>query len=157
FPITTDQSVLPASFGGAPAGGAHFAETPTLDSLTQGQPLPLLGGPPAGGASGGHPADTTPGNHLAHHAPGAIAHPGAVVEAGVHPGNPPFAGVPLVSGNVLANDSDPDTGDTRQVIGVAAGAGAATGHVGATLIGAFGDLVLTADGTWTYLLDNTAA
>src|SRR5262249_10659087 len=34
FPITTDQSVLPASFGGAPAGGAHFAETPTLDSLT---------------------------------------------------------------------------------------------------------------------------
>src|SRR5262249_6549456 len=35
--------------------------------------------------------------------------------------------------------------------------GTAAGHVGATLIGAFGDLVLNADGSWTYRLDNTAA
>ena len=76
----------------------------------------------------------------------------------MHPGNTPFAGVAAASGNVLANDGDPDPTDTVRVVGVTAGAAAtASGHLGATLIGAYGDLVLAADGSWTYVLDNNAA
>jgi T1SS-143 domain-containing protein len=43
FPITDDQSVLPAAGGGgSPASGADF-HTPTVDPLAGGTPLPLLG------------------------------------------------------------------------------------------------------------------
>jgi hypothetical protein len=41
FPVTTDQSVLPAA-GGTPAAGAYFL-TFTVEALTGGTPLPLLG------------------------------------------------------------------------------------------------------------------
>jgi VCBS repeat-containing protein len=49
----------------------------------------------------------------------------------------------VVSGNVLANDSDPDAGDTLRVVNPGA-------HVGQ-----FGSLVLSADGNYVYTLDNT--
>src|SRR4051812_22852892 len=44
FPITTDQSVLPAAGpgGNGPTAGAHFGD-PTVDALSVGNPLALLG------------------------------------------------------------------------------------------------------------------
>ncbi len=53
FPISTDQSILPAAgAGGGPASGAHFSD-PTVDPLSTGTPLALLGGEGgAGGTSG---------------------------------------------------------------------------------------------------------
>jgi T1SS-143 domain-containing protein len=42
FPITTDQSVLPAAGGNGPTAGAHFGD-PHVDPLSIGTPLDLLG------------------------------------------------------------------------------------------------------------------
>ena len=42
----------------------------------------------------------------------------AVSESGVNPGNTPFAGDPSAAGNVLTNDTDVDTGDTKTVTAV---------------------------------------
>src|SRR5262245_12964264 len=55
-----------------------------------------------------------------------------------------------VSGNVLINDSDVDNGD---VLAVSAVAGSA-GNVGTAIAGAYGTLVLNANGTYSYTLDN---
>jgi VCBS repeat-containing protein len=81
----------------------------------------------------------------------------AVVEAGHGPGNTPFAGDASASGNVLDNDTDVDAGDSRTVVGAQAGgvAGPLSSGVGASLTGTYGSLVLAADGSWTYTLDNT--
>jgi VCBS repeat-containing protein len=153
FPITTDLSVLPAA-GAANASGAHFNDTPAVDALTTGTPLSLLDSSPPGDSAGVTsvpPRITSTADHL----PQAAADTAGVVEAGVHPGNTPFAGSATVAGNVLANDADPDPTDTITVVGVAAGAtGAAAGNVGATIAGIFGTLVLAADGRWIYALDN---
>ena len=62
----------------------------------------------------------------------------AVVEAGSG-----IAGQPTATGNVLTNDTDVDAGDTKIVT--------TTG----TLTGTYGSLVLNADGTYTYTLDDT--
>ncbi len=67
----------------------------------------------------------------------------AVVEAGVNPDYSPFVGDPLATGNVLANDTDADVGDSKLVT--------TTG----TFIGAYGALILSANGTWSYALNNT--
>ena len=78
------------------------------------------------------------------HAPVAVADTNggdAVVEAGVNPGNTPFAGDASASGNVLSNDSDSD-GDSLAVT--------TTG----TIQGVYGSLSLAANGTWTYALNN---
>ncbi len=57
------------------------------------------------------------------------------------------------NGNVLANDIAPN-GET--VIGVVAGvAGNASGSVGVTVTGLYGTVVIHADGTYSYTLDNT--
>ncbi|TPL78532.1 VCBS domain-containing protein, partial [Mesorhizobium sp. B2-3-12] len=58
-----------------------------------------------------------------------------------------------VSGNVLSNDSDVDTGDTRSVTAVN---GSAV-NVGANLAGTYGTLHLNSDGTYTYTLNNALA
>ena len=74
----------------------------------------------------------------------------AVTEAGVNPGNTPFAGDPSATGNVLTNDTDVDTGDTKtvsEVNGLAA-------NVGTAVTGTYGSLTLNADGSYTYTLDN---
>jgi len=42
----------------------------------------------------------------------------AVTESGVNPGNTPFAGTSTATGNVLTNDTDVDTGDTKAVSAV---------------------------------------
>ena len=58
------------------------------------------------------------------------------------------------SGNVLTNDTDPDTGDTKTVSAVS---GAAAGIVGGTTAGTYGSLALNADGTYTYTVNNNSA
>ena len=66
------------------------------------------------------------------------------------------------TGNVLTNDTDVDTvanGETKTVQGVAAGtpSGPLTTGVGSTIVGSFGSLVLNADGSYTYAVNNSNA
>src|SRR5262249_39397698 len=76
-------------------------------------------------------------------APVATADTGAVKEAGVQDGgNTAEPGIPAVSGNVLTNDTDLDTGHTLSVTPVSA-----TGPYGSATIGS--------DAAYTYTLDNT--
>jgi VCBS repeat-containing protein len=63
---------------------------------------------------------------------------------------------PEASGNVLANDTDPDGGEQRQVVGVRAGTEAAGGTdaaPGTAITGQYGTLHLNADGSYTYEID----
>ncbi|CAN5231104.1 hypothetical protein BH11PSE2_BH11PSE2_17290 [soil metagenome] len=87
---------------------------------------------------------------------------GAVTEAGGAANA--VAGTPSAAGNVLANDSDPDTalGDTVMVTGARAGAEGAgaglTAVVGATVLaGLYGTLTINPNGTYSYTLDNNDA
>ena len=73
-----------------------------------------------------------------------------VTESGVNPGNTPFAGDPSAAGNVLTNDLDVDSGDTKTVVAVNGEAP----NVGKPLIGTYGTLTLLANGSWSYALDN---
>ena len=66
----------------------------------------------------------------------------AVVEAGVNPGNTPFAGDTSASGNLLANDTDVDDATVKSVVN--------TG----TQTGTYGSVLINADGSWTYSLNN---
>ncbi|MBX3606480.1 MAG: VCBS domain-containing protein [Piscinibacter sp.] len=56
------------------------------------------------------------------------------------------------SGNVLDNDQDVDVGDTRSVTAVA---GSGAGSVGGSTAGAYGTLTLNADGSYSYVLNNS--
>jgi VCBS repeat-containing protein len=60
------------------------------------------------------------------------------------------------TGNVLDNDIDSNSGDSKTVTGVRTGAEAAGGALGAlaALKGVYGTLTLNADGSYTYVLDN---
>ncbi|MCG8293218.1 VCBS domain-containing protein [Pseudomonas entomophila] len=63
------------------------------------------------------------------------------------------------SGNVLANDRDAD-GDPLTVTAIRTGGlteSGAAGTLGTVLRGRYGDLVLNADGSWYYRLDNSLA
>ncbi len=150
FPITTDQSVLPAAGGNGPTAGAHFGD-PIVDALPTFTALDLLGASQASGANFGAHTDVPLPTHL----PAATPDTATVVEAGVHPTNVPFAGTLVATGNVLTNDIFLDATAVKVVIGVAVGTeSAATGNVGAVLTGSYGSLVLGADGNYTYTLDN---
>ncbi len=65
------------------------------------------------------------------------------------------------TGNVLANDTDVDAtagGETKGVVGVAAGTQAsASGNVGASVAGSYGSITIAANGTYTYLVNNSNA
>ncbi len=62
------------------------------------------------------------------------------------------------TGNVLTNDSDPDAGDSQTVIGVAAGSlGSASGLVGSSVTGTYGSITINADGTFTFVVDESDA
>ena len=74
----------------------------------------------------------------------------AVIEAGVNPGNTPFAGDPTTTGNVLNNDTDVDTGDMKTVSAV----NGVAGNVGAAVVGTYGSVTIGSNGTYTYTLDN---
>ena len=79
-----------------------------------------------------------------------------VTEEGVNPGDTAFPGDPDAAGNVLDNDTDVDSGDSKTVVGVAAGdtGSAVSGNVGVAIAGMYGTLTLTDDGAWSYALDN---
>src|SRR5688572_7009364 len=55
------------------------------------------------------------------------------------------------TGNVLANDTDVDPGDTKTVSAITGGT------VGVAKAGAYGSIVLNADGSYTYTVDNANA
>ena len=79
------------------------------------------------------------------HAPVANADTDGVVAAGIQPTNSTFAGKPVATGNVLANDTDEDQGDTHTVVSVTA----LSAHL-------HGTLTLGSDGKYIYTLDNTS-
>ncbi len=62
------------------------------------------------------------------------------------------------TGNVLTNDIDVDSGDTKSIAGVVAGVQAsAAGNVGSSVIGTYGSLTIASDGSYTYTVDNNNA
>ncbi|MFN7626662.1 MAG: beta strand repeat-containing protein, partial [Pirellula sp.] len=65
------------------------------------------------------------------------------------------------TGNVLTNDTDVDSianGETKTVTGVVAGvAGSATGSVGSSVTGNYGSIILNADGSFAYSVDESNA
>jgi VCBS repeat-containing protein/probable HAF family extracellular repeat protein len=79
-------------------------------------------------------------------APVAIADAASVKEGTNTPAQPN-----PVSGNVLTNDTDPDTRDTHSIAAV----NGVTANVGADVAGAYGTLRLNSDGSYSYTLDNT--
>ncbi len=95
----------------------------------------------------------------ANDAPVAANDTGTVVEAGGTPGA-------TATGNVISNDRDIDNRDGNNLVappegtvvavrtGAKEGAGTA-GTVGAALKGIYGSLTLSANGTYTYVVDNT--
>jgi len=94
--------------------------------------------------------------HGANDNPVAVADTNAgdpVVEAGVNPGNTPFPGDGSAAGNVLANDTDPDTGETATLaVSAVNGVGA---NVGNAVVGTYGSVTINATGGYSYTLDNT--
>ncbi|MFN8708700.1 MAG: DUF4347 domain-containing protein, partial [Planctomyces sp.] len=62
------------------------------------------------------------------------------------------------TGNVLTNDTDADSGDTKTVTGVAAGVvGTASGNVSTNVVGSFGTIHIGSNGVYTYTVDNSNA
>ncbi len=65
------------------------------------------------------------------------------------------------TGNVLTNDTDVDSvgnGETKVVTGIVAGPSAsAVGSVASTVIGQYGSIVVNADGSYTYTIDDSNA
>ncbi len=57
------------------------------------------------------------------------------------------------TGNVLTNDTDVDTGDTKAVSAV----NGAAGNVGASVAGTYGSVVIGSNGAYTYTLNNASA
>ncbi|MDW5318565.1 putative Ig domain-containing protein, partial [Rhizobium sp. PL01] len=94
-------------------------------------------------------AVSVPGNTT----PTAVADVGDATEKG---GTANGSGGVIASGNVLANDTDPDAGDTETVSAVSFGA--TSGTLGTALNGAYGSLVLNASGAYSYAVnENNAA
>ncbi|MFO0180480.1 MAG: VCBS domain-containing protein, partial [bacterium] len=62
------------------------------------------------------------------------------------------------SGNVLANDTDVDAGDTKTIVGFGAGnLSSVFGGVGSATLGKYGSVTIAADGSYTYTVDNSNA
>jgi VCBS repeat-containing protein len=65
---------------------------------------------------------------------------------------------PQTTGNVLPNDSDVDGNDALQVVGIRTGAESASGTagvIGQPIAGLYGTLILNADGSYTYTIDQS--
>ncbi len=94
----------------------------------------------------------------ANDAPTAVADTATAVEAG---GTSNGTAGTNPTGNVLTNDTDPDSagnGETKTVSGVAAGTVAsASGSVAANVTGAYGSINIAANGAYTYTVDNNNA
>ncbi|MFO0181097.1 MAG: VCBS domain-containing protein, partial [bacterium] len=62
------------------------------------------------------------------------------------------------TGNVLTNDTDVDSGDTKTVTAVAAGSVSnPAGSVGSSVVGTYGSIQIAANGSYTYTVDNSNA
>jgi VCBS repeat-containing protein len=62
------------------------------------------------------------------------------------------------TGNVLTNDTDIDSGDTKTVSGVAAGVvSSASTNVGSSVVGTYGSINISSTGVYTYTVDNSNA
>jgi uncharacterized delta-60 repeat protein len=94
----------------------------------------------AGGALTGT-GSTTVNITAVNDAPVAVADTASATEAGTAAGTDP-------TGNVLTNDTDVDSGDSKSVIAISGGT------VGTPLAGSYGTLTLNADGGFTYVVDN---
>ncbi|HNB42630.1 MAG TPA: VCBS domain-containing protein, partial [Burkholderiaceae bacterium] len=81
--------------------------------------------------------------------PAAVADTAIAVEAG---GAANASAGTNPTGNVLSNDTDRDSGDTKAVSDVVYGA--THGSVGSALAGAYGSLTLNANGSYTYTVNN---
>ncbi|MBX5177028.1 DUF4082 domain-containing protein [Rhizobium lentis] len=84
--------------------------------------------------------------------PTAVADTGDATEKG---GVANGSGGVAASGNVLTNDTDPDTGDTKTVTAVRFGT--TSGTLGSALTGAYGSLVLNASGAYSYAINENNA
>ena len=82
------------------------------------------------------------------HPPVAVADTVTAVEAGGVSNGTPGTNP---SGNVLTNDTDPDTGDTKTVTAISGGS------LGVAKAGSYGSIVLNSNGTYTYTVDNSNA
>ncbi|MCC9656619.1 cadherin domain-containing protein [Rhodopirellula halodulae] len=83
--------------------------------------------------------------------PSAIADQGTATESG---GIANATSGSDATGNVLSNDTDDDVSDTHNVIGVAAGSQAsASGSVGSTVNGTYGNIQINSNGTYTFAVD----
>jgi VCBS repeat-containing protein len=91
-------------------------------------------------------------------APVAVADTATAIEAG-GAGNATAGTNP--TGNVLTNDTDPDAGDTKTVKDIKAASQSTATTVAATgdttVQGSYGTLVIKADGSYTYTVDQTNA
>ncbi|WP_245483860.1 DUF4082 domain-containing protein, partial [Rhizobium ruizarguesonis] len=93
-------------------------------------------------------AVSVPGNTT----PTAVADAGDATEKG---GVANGSGGVVASGNVLTNDTDPDSGDTKTVSAV--NFGATSGTLGSALNGTYGSLVLNASGAYSYAINESNA
>ncbi|MDO9363134.1 MAG: VCBS domain-containing protein, partial [Sphingopyxis sp.] len=73
--------------------------------------------------------------------PTAVLDTGTAVEAGTAAGS-------NATGNVLSNDTDVDTGDSKTVTALTGGT------LGSALTGTYGSLTLNANGTYSYVINN---
>ncbi|PDS97366.1 adhesin, partial [Rhizobium sp. S9] len=92
---------------------------------------------------------TTPSSNTT---PTAVADTGDATEKG---GVANGSGGVVASGNVLTNDTDPDTGDTKTVTAVRFGT--TSGTLGSALNGTYGSLVLNASGAYSYAVNENNA
>ncbi|MDX3773509.1 retention module-containing protein [Chromatiaceae bacterium AAb-1] len=95
--------------------------------------------------------------HGTNDAPVAVADSASVTEDGTQTAGSGINNTTsIVRGNVLTNDTDVDQGDNREVTGVSSGShSSASGSVGAVINGLYGTVVINADGTYSYHLDNS--
>lgn len=113
-----------------------------------------------GTANGGIDLDPTPNTITinisnVNHAPVGVADTATAVEAGgVSNGTAGTNPTRNAATGVLANDTDVDSGDTMTVTTVT---GVLAGTVGTATNGLYGALTLNADGSYTYVVDNTNA
>ena len=89
----------------------------------------------------------------ANNPPTGVVDSNSVTESGTGAANAAIPGTPSATGNVLANDTDPDALDTKTVSLV----NGTAGNVGSTITTTYGTINIAANGSYTYTLDNSRA
>ena len=92
-------------------------------------------------------------NSVANLTPTAVADANTAVEAG---GTLNGTAGTNPTGNVVTNDTDPNSGDTKTVVGIVAGTfPSAAANVGTAVTGTYGSINIAANGSYIYTVDNT--